>query len=240
MSPWSAAACTSCRASFFESRSAPRLVRTKTSASPRSASSSSTSRSTLPSAVTGTKRCSTSLSFAACGSPASKRDGLRVYARASSPTSPSSVAEKSIVCRDAAQDPLDLRLEAHVEHAVGLVEDEDSHAVERDESAIDQILQPSRRGHKNLRAARLLRLAGDGRSAVHDPDLQTTGLCDHGQLACHLGCELSGRDEHERRRSAVWSLDPFDDRDGERQRLPRAGRRLREHVEAAKRIRQDE
>ena len=61
--------------------------------------------------------------------------GLLVYARASSPTSPSSVAENSIVWRVARQpadDPVDLRLEAHVEHPVGLVEDEGADPVERD------------------------------------------------------------------------------------------------------------
>ena len=95
------------------------------------------------------------------GRSASKRLGLRVYARASSPTSPSSVAEKSIVWRfagSAAQDLLDLRAEAHVEHPVGLVEHEDRDVLDRDEAAVHQVLQPARRGDDDLRALRGLRL----------------------------------------------------------------------------------
>ena len=60
-----------------------------------------------------------------------------MYARASSPTSPSSVAEKNIVwrlLREPADDAVDLRLEAHVEHPVGLVEDEDLRTRERSTS----------------------------------------------------------------------------------------------------------
>ena len=82
------------------SRSAPRFVRTKTSASPRSRLELSISASTLPSAVTATNG---GRRLAAARRPPAARPrsapGCCVYARASSPTSPSSVAEKSIVCR---------------------------------------------------------------------------------------------------------------------------------------------
>ena len=40
---------------------------------------------------------------------------------------------------------VDLWLEAHVEHAVGLVEDERADGVERDESPLDEILETARR-----------------------------------------------------------------------------------------------
>ena len=72
------------------------------------------------------------------GSSASKRDRVVGVARASSPTAPSSVAEKSIVWRlrrQAPDDPVDLGLEAHVEHPVGLVEDEGRGRGERDRGA---------------------------------------------------------------------------------------------------------
>ena len=49
------------------------------------------------------------------------------------------------VVGDAAQDPVDLGLEAHVEHPVGLVEDEDRDRVEVDHAPVDQVLQPARR-----------------------------------------------------------------------------------------------
>jgi hypothetical protein len=38
-------------------------------------------------------------------------------------------------------DAVDGGLEAHVEHAVGLVEDEDRHAVERQVAALEEVLQ---------------------------------------------------------------------------------------------------
>ena len=46
------------------------------------------------------------------------------------------------VLRQEANDPVDLRLEPHVEHPVGLVENEDPHTVELDQPALDEVLQP--------------------------------------------------------------------------------------------------
>ena len=92
--------------------------------------------SNLASGVTGTKRWSHVAARRSRGGACSWLRGLHVYARASSPTSPSSVAEKNIVWRSrgrARDDAVDLRLEAHVEHAVGLVEHEDLDRVELDE-----------------------------------------------------------------------------------------------------------
>ena len=60
--------------------------------------------------------------------------------------------------RDAAEDLLDLRAEAHVEHPVGLVEDEDADAGERDEPALDQVLETARRRDDDVRALEPLRL----------------------------------------------------------------------------------
>ena len=64
------------------------------------------------------------------------------------------MAEKNIVwrlLRQARDDPVDLRLEAHVEHPVGLVEDEDPDAVELDRLAVDEILQAAGRGDEDVR-----------------------------------------------------------------------------------------
>ena len=79
------------------------------------------------------------------------------------------MAEKSIVCRfagHAAQDAVDLRLEAHVEHPVGLVEDEDADVGERDGAPLQQVVQPAGRRDEDVRAARLLDLRRDRRAAV--------------------------------------------------------------------------
>src|SRR5438105_9634065 len=53
------------------------------------------------------------------------------------------------VLGNALQDPVDLRAEAHVEHAVGLVEDEHAHGAEVDHPALDQVEQPPRRGDED-------------------------------------------------------------------------------------------
>ena len=81
------------------------------------------------------------------------------------------------VGRQPADDLVHLRLEAHVEHPVGLVEDERPDAVERDEPALDQILEAAGRGDEDVSAARALGLARDRRAAVDgcDPELLRAG-----------------------------------------------------------------
>ena len=56
-------------------------------------------------------------------------------------------------------DPVDLRLEAHVEHPVGLVEHEHRDGVERDQLPVDEVLQAAGRGDEHLRVAGVLRPA---------------------------------------------------------------------------------
>src|SRR5918996_253295 len=129
MSPCIAPAWTSCRASLWTSRSAPRFVRTKTRASPRSWASSRARVSTFVSAVTGTNLCSTAAWRCATGSSASWRAG----------------AGGDSCAGHAGHDAVDLRLEAHVEHPVGLVEDEDLDTVELHRPAVEQVLQAAGR-----------------------------------------------------------------------------------------------
>ena len=76
------------------------------------------------------------------------------------------------LARHAPQDLLDLRLEAHVEHPVGLVEDEDADAVERDHAPVDQILEPAGRRDEDVRRLRALRLRAERRAAVDGRDAQ--------------------------------------------------------------------
>ena len=77
------------------------------------------------------------------------------------PVAPSSVAEKNSVWRSRrglGDDPVDGGLEAHVEHPVGLVEDEDVDLLERDAPRVDQVLEPARGGDEDVgaRAAALI------------------------------------------------------------------------------------
>ena len=211
MSPCSARAGTSRACSLRASRSAPRFVRTKTSARSRSASSSSISRSSFPSAVTATKVCSTSPCSSALGQLRLDPDRVaRVRAGQIADLAVERRREQHRLAgaRQPADDPVDLGLEAHVEHPVGLVEDERPDAVERDLPALDQILEAPRRRDEDVGASRTLGLARDRSAAVDGRDAQTFLLADELELICHLGGELAGRHEHEHGRRAVARRSP--------------------------------
>ena len=64
--------------------------------------------------------------------------------------------------RHAADELVHLRLETHVQHAVGLVEHEDADPVERQHAALREILEPAGRGDDDVRLARLRGLALEG------------------------------------------------------------------------------
>ena len=75
----------------------------------------------------------------------------------------------------AGDDPVDLRLEAHVEHPVGLVEDQHPDRVERDDLPLDQVLEPPWRGDEDVGLARGLRLRADRDPAVDGRDPEVVG-----------------------------------------------------------------
>ena len=129
-----------------------------------------------------------------------------VYARASSPTSPSSVAEKNIVWRSRgsrAQDAVDLGLEAHVEHPVGLVEDEDA-SRRRATRACARPGPAAGRAWRRARArrARAFACAAMRDAAVDGGDREAAGRRDRLELGRHLDGELARRHEHRARPGA--------------------------------------
>ena len=142
--------------------------------------------------------------------------------------------------RQPGDDLVDLRLEAHVEHPVGLVEDQHADAVERDDLALDQVLQAARRGDEDVGVARGLGLRGDRDAAVDRGDPEVVRRRDRADLGRDLRGELAGGDEHEPGRARVARVEPLDERHGEGERLAGARRRLREHVAAGERVREDE
>jgi hypothetical protein len=85
------------------------------------------------------------------------------------------VAEKSIVWRLVGT-VRRLRLESHVEHAVGLVEDERADGVELDEALLEQVVEAPGCRDEHVCAARLLRLRPDGHAAVDGRHAQALGL----------------------------------------------------------------
>ena len=130
----------------------------------------------------------------------------------------------------AGDDPVDLRLEPHVEHPVGLVEDEDAHAVERDRVALEQVVEPTGCRDQDVRMTRALRLSVERNAAVDGGDAELARRDDCRELTRDLGSQLARRHQDERCRMALAGFEPFHDRDREAERLARTGRRLGEHV----------
>ena len=148
---------------------------------------------------------------------------------------PSIVAEKNRVWRSRrglGDDPLDGRLEAHVEHPVGLVEDEDLDVGERDDAARDQVLEPAGRGDDDVGLARRRALGAEADAAVDGGDPQVAGAGDRVELVDDLAGELAGRRQDEGRDGRAAGLDEIDERHAEGERLARPGRRLDEQVMA--------
>ena len=157
--------------------------------------------------------------------------------------------------RQGRQDPLEVVGEAHVEHLVGLVEDDGLDLVEADRAAVEVVDRAPRRRDDDVHAAReAVELRRDRLAAVHRHDA-------HAELAPvpvdrlgHLHRELARGREDERRGTAApvpstrraATLDraaglavrvealreALEDRQGEGGGLAGAGRRLGEQVPA--------
>ena len=101
--------------------------------------------------------------------------------------------ERLALARRLGDDPADGRLEAHVEHPVGLVEDEDADALQRDRAARDQVLEPARRGDDDVGAVGGLDLGAEADAAVDGGDLQVARAGDRVELVDDLAGQLAGR-----------------------------------------------
>ncbi len=121
---------------------------------------------------------------------------------------------------------------AHVEHLVGLVEDDDPDVVECERAAADVIDRASGRRHHHVDAAiELLELAVDRLAAVdrYDLDPQVASVVEDRLADLHR--QLAGRHEDECTRgggATAIGLERIEDREGERGGLAGAGRRLAE------------
>ena len=159
------------------------------------------------------------------------------------PTSPSSVAEKNSVWRSLGHwrdDAVDGGAEAHVEHAVGLVEDEDLDVGERDRAAREQILEAAGGGHDEVGGAGVLDLLVEADAAVDGGDVQAPGGGQRARLFDDLADELTRRGEHERGGLARRRVEHVEDRRGEGDRLARARGGLGEDVVAVQDVLDDE
>src|SRR3954454_11252356 len=100
--------------------------------------------------------------------------------------------ERLASARGTADDPVDRRAEAHVEHAVRLVEDEDAEPLQRDGTATDQVLEPAGGGDQDVGAAGGGDLRAEADAAVDGGDPQPARLRQRGQLVDDLAGELPG------------------------------------------------
>ena len=138
--------------------------------------------------------------------------------------------------RDHRDDPVDGRLEAHVEHPVGLVEDERLDVLESQRTALDQVLEAPGCGDEDVRLRRLADLRLHADAAVDDFDLERPRPGDRLELIDDLAGQLAGRGEDERRRASRIGGDPVDERQAESERLAGARRRLDEDVAARQHV----
>ena len=160
------------------------------------------------------------------------------------PTSPSSVAENSSVWRSRGvmrDDPVDDGLEAHVEHPVGLVEDEqlDLRRARRRARSIRSSSRPGRRD-EHVRAPGLLGLVVDADAAVDGGDARPRACMTPAELVDDLRGELARRGEDEGGRPGAVRVDEVGQRHAEGERLARAGGGLDEHVVAVEHVGDDE
>ncbi len=144
--------------------------------------------------------------------------------------------QRLAVPRAGADDSVDRGAEAHVEHPVGLVEDQGLDPVQSERAASEEILEPARGRDQHVGGRRGLGLLDQPGAAVDRGDAQRTGVRDTADVLDDLERQLAGRRQHERRRPRVGGLDPLDERDPERERLTGAGRGFGDHVPAGDRV----
>ena len=144
------------------------------------------------------------------------------------------------ILRKFADDPIHLRLEPHVQHPVGFVEHEDLHAVEPNEPAFHEVVQPPRRRDQDVRRPDAFRLLAHVRPAVHGHDPKVLRVGDVLEGVADLLGELARRGEHECDGPAIGvGIDLIDDGDREPQGLAGARLRPRQRVSSGGRILDD-
>ena len=136
--------------------------------------------------------------------------------------------------REVPQHALDVGQEAHVEHAVGLVEHEDLEPLERRVGVAEVVEEAPRRRHDHVHPRAQGVLLRPHADAAEDGGAGDRGV--HGQLPevrVDLGGELAGRGEDERPRGAPrLAHQAVQDRQAERRRLAAAGGGAGEDVPA--------
>ena len=141
----------------------------------------------------------------------------------------------------ALEDASDRREEAHVGHAIRLVDDDRGDIVELDDTGRQEVLETTGAGDDELGAAlqsAALRAVSD--AAVDGDQVVAAPAHQGAQCGGDLAGELTRRHEHQGGRAAAGGgRQPGDERDPERQRLARAGRGAAADVTPGERIADD-
>ena len=112
--------------------------------------------------------------------------------------------------------------------------------LEREGAALEQVLEAAGRRHEDVGALGVAGLLLEADAAVDGGDGDVAGAGERAQLLDDLARQLAGGGEDERRGAARGGVDAVDQRDAERERLARPGRRLGEHVAAGEHVGDDE
>ena len=131
-----------------------------------------------------------------------------------------------------AQHPLDLGQEAHVGHAIGLVEHHCRDVCERDRLAVDEVDEAAGCGDDELGTrGEALHLAVHVGAAVDRLEAVSACLDQRDQDLAHLEGQLAGGDQHQGSGLArLGRLEPLDQREAEGEGLARPGLGLAAHV----------
>ena len=137
-----------------------------------------------------------------------------------------------LVVRGVGEDRLDVVREAHLEHLVGLVEDEEAQLTQVERALLEVVHDPARRADDDVHAAaQRAELHAVGLPAVdgqHVHARQPSGIPLEG--LAHLEGELSRGSEHERLRRLLLEVELAEDGQREGRRLAGAGLREADDV----------
>ena len=151
--------------------------------------------------------------------------------------------ERLPLLRQHADDSTHIVDEAHIEHAIGLVEDEEFNRPQVDELLLHEVEQPPRRGDQHVHALahrRLLRPLAD--AAVDHRRLQVSVAAIHAEALVDLAGQLAGGRQHEHTAAAGRPLTrirhhPLDQRQREGSGLAGACLRAAKEVAAGEHVR---
>ena len=119
----------------------------------------------------------------------------------------------------------DALLEAHVQHLVGLVQNDVRHLVQACLAAVHEVDETARRSHDDLYAmAQLMNLRLDGGTAIDGGDVQMGDvLAEILQVVCNLQTKFTCRTQHYRLSVLAAGVDSLQQRQAECGRLARTG-----------------